>query len=119
MVSKGRLDPLMTFWEREGSTIGGVDTVIPEWTGERWVTLLQVASHAGHEDVTRWLLEEAHADPTIAVPVGGANARLEDESGHNSDVSDTPAALPAGTRRAAYDLGRTRGVRNVFRRMCG
>jgi len=37
MVSKGRLDPLMTFWEREGSTIGGVDTVIPEWTGERWL----------------------------------------------------------------------------------
>ena len=116
MVTKGRLDPLKIFWEREELVIGGVDMAIPEWTGERWGTLLQVASRAGQEEVTRWLLEEAHADPTVAVPAGIANARQEDEDGHESDASETPSVLPAGTRRTAYDLARTRGVRNIFRR---
>lgn len=116
MVSKGRLDPLKTFWEREETVIGGVDMIIPEWTGERRGSLLQVASYAGHEDVTRWLLEEAHADPTVGVPVGGVTTRQEDDNGHDSDVSDAPSTLPAGTRRTAYDLARSRGVRNVFRR---
>jgi hypothetical protein len=116
MVTKGRLDPLKTFWEREELVIGGVDIAIPEWTGERWGTLLQVASQAGQEEVTKWLLEEAHADPTVAVPAGGANARQEDEGGHDSDTSEALSALPAGTRRTAYDLARARGVRNVFRR---
>jgi len=116
MITKGRLDPLKTFWEREETVIGGVDGIIPEWTGERRGTLLQVASQAGQEEVTRWLLEEAHADPTVAVPVGGANARQEDEDGHDSDTSEAPSALPAGARRTAYDLAHTRGVRNAFRR---
>lgn len=116
MVGKGRLDPLKTFWQREEASIGGVDATIPEWTGERLGTLLQVGSHAGHEDVTRWLLEEAHANPTIVIPVRGADVRPEDESGYNSDASDKPTTLALGTRRAAYDLARTRGVRNVFRR---
>jgi hypothetical protein len=116
MVGKGRLDPLKTFWDREESSIGEIDAPIPDWTGERRGTLLQVASQAGHEDVVRWLLEEAHADPTIAVPVGGANAKHEDEDGYESGASDAPAALPAGSRRTAYDLARTRGMRNVFRR---
>jgi hypothetical protein len=119
MVSKGRLDPLKTFWDREGSIIGGVDVAIPEWTGERRGSLLQVASQAGQEEVTRWLLEEAHADPTVAVPVGGANTRQEDNHDHDSDASDIPSTLPAGTRRTAYDLARARGVRDVFRRCAG
>jgi hypothetical protein len=75
-----------------------------------------VASQAGQEEVTRWLLEEARADPTVAVPLGGANARQEDGDGYDSDASEAPSALPAGARRTAYDLARTRGVRNVFRR---
>lgn len=116
MVSKGRLDALKTFWEREESSIGEIDAKIPDWTGERRGTLLQVASQAGHEDVVRWLLEEAHADPTIAVPLGGANTKYEDDNGYESGASDAPSALPAGSRRTAYDLARTRGMRNVFRR---
>lgn len=116
MVNKGRLEPLKTFWEREETTIGSVDAPIPEWTGDRRGTLLQVAAQSGHEEVTRWLLEDVHADPTIIVPVGGASTRQEDEDGHQSDASDAPSALPAGIRRTAYDLARTRGVRNIFRR---
>jgi hypothetical protein len=116
MVSKGRLDALKTFWEREDLTIGGVDSKIPEWTGEKRATLLQVASQAGQEDVTRWLLEETHADPTIAVPIGSGNARQEDEDGHVSDLSEAVTTLPAGARRTAYDLALTREVRNAFRR---
>lgn len=116
MVSKGRLDPLKTFWEREGASFGSIDTTIPEWTGERRGTLLQIASQSGHEEVTRWLLQDAHADPTIAIPMGSATINHDDEDGRESDTSDAPSTLRAGSRRTAYDLARTRGVRNVFRR---
>jgi len=114
MVSKGRLEPLKAFWDREAPHIGSIDIQIPEWTGERKATLLQVATQAGHEDMIRWLLEEAHADPTILVPQIG---ELEEEDGgHKSVASDGPIPLPKGYRRTAYDLARTRGVRDVFRR---
>lgn len=113
MVNKGRLDPLKTFWEREGSNINGIDAPVPEWTGERSGTLLQVATSSGHEEVTRWLLEVVHADPTIEVPLGGPGDK--DEEGYISNGSDSPV-LASGLRRTAYDLAKTRGVRNVFRR---
>lgn len=113
MVSKGRLDPLISLWTREGSNLGGINTPIPEWTGEPRATLLQAATVAGHENVVRWLLEDAHADPTIDVPFRSTD---EDEDiGHLSDVSDSPQ-MTLSSRRTAYDLARTRGVRNVFRR---
>ena len=112
MVVKGRLEPLKTFWEREVASMGGIDETIPEWTGERrCATLLQVASHAGHEDMVKWMLEDVHADPTTPIPSG----RQEDPDG-GSDASDTPSALPLGSRRTAYDLAKTRAVRDVFRR---
>ncbi|KAH7911041.1 hypothetical protein BJ138DRAFT_1151551 [Hygrophoropsis aurantiaca] len=114
MVSKGRLEPLKTFWEREsGNTISSVDTPIPEWTGQRHASLLQVAAHAGQEEVTRWLLYDLHADPTI--PVGALNLG-DDIAGNESDASDAPSSVPAGSRRTAYDLACSRVVRDVFRR---
>ncbi|KAG6910244.1 hypothetical protein DXG01_012379 [Tephrocybe rancida] len=117
MVAKGRLDPLKAFWEREGPSIGSIDVRIPDWAGERGATLLQVAAQAGHEGITQWILEEARADPTIPVP----NPKLEDldeadDGGNQSDASDTPKTLARGARRTAYDLARTKGVRDVFRR---
>ncbi|KAJ7695094.1 hypothetical protein B0H17DRAFT_931041 [Mycena rosella] len=115
MVSKGRLDPLKAFWEREGPNLGGVDTLIPDWAGEKRSTLLQLAAHAGHEDVTDWLLENLHADPTVDVPLAKAGELEDDDSG---DASDS-AKAPKGSRRTAYDLARTRAVRDVFRRCAG
>ncbi|KAJ6581211.1 hypothetical protein B0H19DRAFT_1114230 [Mycena capillaripes] len=115
MVSKGRLDPLKTFWEREGDNLGGVDVTIPDWADEKRATLLQVAAHAGHEDVTSWLLETLHADPTVDVPLPKAGDPEDNDSG---DASDSPKP-PKGSRRTAYDLARTRAVRDVFRRCAG
>lgn len=114
MVDKGRLEPLKAFWDRGALGIGSIDAQIPEWTGERRTTLLQVAAQAGREDVIHWLLEEAHADPTVPVAQGKIG-ELEDE-GNKSDDSNGPVILPAGHRRTAYDLARTKGVRDVFRR---
>jgi hypothetical protein len=116
MVSKGRLDPLVAFWTREGSDLGGIDTPIPEFTGETRATLLQVATAAGHENVIRWLLEDAHADPTIDVPSRSMGGNDDQDASHKSDASDSPPMVAAGSRRTAYDLARTREVRNVFRR---
>nr|GAT42923.1 predicted protein [Mycena chlorophos] len=113
MVGKGRLEPLKTFWEREGEGLGGVDAPIPVWTGEKRATLLQVAARSGHDDVTEWLLETLHADPTIDVPLG----RMEDADSDDS-ASDAPK-LPKGGRRTAYDITRSRAVRDVFRRCAG
>ena len=68
MVKRGRLDSFKTFWEREAAAIGGIDAPIPDWTGERDGTILQLATHAGQEEFTRYLLEELHANPTLDVP---------------------------------------------------
>jgi hypothetical protein len=116
MVSKGRLEPLKAFWDREAANIGSIDVQIPEWTGERRATLLQVSAQAGDEDMVHWLLEEARADPTISVPLTKIRELEEEEYGHQSDASDGPIKLPMGSRRTAYDLARTKGVRDVFRR---
>jgi hypothetical protein len=110
MVSKGRLEPLKGFWEREGQDIGGVDAPIPEWTGDRRASLLQVAVQAGHEAVVQWLLFDLHADPTTPVSLAWTK-----EGGIESDGSDMEAP-PGGSRRTAYDLARSRAVRDVFRR---
>ncbi|KAF7294481.1 bVLRF1 domain-containing protein [Mycena kentingensis (nom. inval.)] len=115
MVSKGRLEPLKTFWEREGTGLGGVDARIPEWVPEsdKRVTVLQVAAHAGHEDVVEWLLETLHADPTVDVPW----LRAEAENGEHQ--GETEQQQLSGSRRTAYDISRTREVRDVFRRCAG
>lgn len=110
MVLKGRLEPLKGFWEREGEDIGGVDAPIPEWTGDRRASLLQVAAQAGHEAVVEWLLCDLHADPTTPLPLAWTR-----DGGIESDGSDVERPL-AGSRRTAYDLARSRAVRDVFRR---
>ncbi|CCM00373.1 uncharacterized protein FIBRA_02403 [Fibroporia radiculosa] len=110
MVTKGRLESLKTFWEREGNNLGNINVQIPEWANERGGTLLQVAARAGQPDVTQWLLEDMHADPTLDVPANGG----ADEDPHQSDMEGS--SLPAGLRRTAYDLARSRAVRDVYRR---
>ncbi|KAF8899611.1 hypothetical protein CPB84DRAFT_1780198 [Gymnopilus junonius] len=117
MVVKGRLEPLKTFLERERETIGGVDTRIPEWTGEKKATIFQVAVHSGHEDLIQWLLEEARADPTVPVPsTRPDNTEDVNEEGIKSDASDPSRPLASGSHRVAYDLARTRPIRDIFRR---
>ncbi|KZS94374.1 hypothetical protein SISNIDRAFT_478213 [Sistotremastrum niveocremeum HHB9708] len=115
MTTKGRLDALTQFWKREGESLGGVDAHVPEWTGERGSTLLQVATISGQEDVVQWLLEDLRANPTLPL-----SHIADDESelqAVESDHSDTMAvSKPSGPRRTAYDLARTRELRNVFRR---
>lgn len=117
MISKGRSEPLKSFWEREGASLGGVDALIPEWTGDRRASLLQVAVQSGQEDVTRWLLYDLHADPTIVVPSSGVHQ--EDKAANESDASNAPPLQGAGSRRTAYGLARTRAVRDVFRQCAG
>lgn len=114
MVGKGRLEPLKAFWDREGASLGGIDTRIPEWAGEKRVTtLLQLAAFSGQEEVTNWFLE-MHADPTIAVPEGEEREREKDEEG---EEESGPVSEPNFKRlQTAYDLAPSRGVRDVFRR---
>ncbi|TRM65264.1 hypothetical protein BD626DRAFT_628475 [Schizophyllum amplum] len=91
MITRGRLEPLQSFWAREGAGLGGPDAPIPAFANERARTILQLATREGQVDIVRWLLEDADADPTV----------------------------PADEGRAAYDLARTREVRDVFRRAAG
>ncbi|GJJ11217.1 hypothetical protein Clacol_005449 [Clathrus columnatus] len=91
MVKKGRLDAFKDLWAREGSQLGGINSKI----SPNEATLLHVSASAGQEEITRYILEELHADPTIPVLGNGVSA-----------VS----------RRVAYDLAKTRAARNVFRR---
>lgn len=108
MITKGRLDPLKSFWEREAGSIGGVNVAIPEWIGDRRASLLQVAAQSGHEEIVRWLLYDLRADPTVSVSARWTKA---DDAGGESDTSDVPSS-----RRTAYDLARSRAVRDVLRR---
>ncbi|KAH9852051.1 hypothetical protein C2E23DRAFT_731600 [Lenzites betulinus] len=120
MLKRGRLDTLKTFWEREGTSLGGIDAPVPEWTEERGGTLLQVAAHTGQEEIVRWLLEDLRANPTLDAPAprSGSVVIEAEDSGAESDADAGAKPLPRarGSRRTAYDLARTKEVRNVFRR---
>lgn len=111
MITKGRLESLKAFWEREAQSIGGVNAAIPDWVGDRRSSLLQVAAQSGQEETVRWLLLDLRADPTTPVSASWTKA---DDAGNESDASDMPGT--AGSRRTAYDLARSRAVRDVFRR---
>ncbi|TCD65916.1 hypothetical protein EIP91_002031 [Steccherinum ochraceum] len=113
IVSKGRVDTLKTFWAREEASIGGIDARIPEWAEGAGGTLLQVAVQAGQEEMTRYLLEDARANPTLDVPTDHVAQPLQ--GAEQSDDEDR-TSQPVGHRRTAYDLASTRAVRNVFRR---
>lgn len=112
LISRGKVDPLKSFWTREEPTFGGIDVRIPDWAEGKGGTLLQLAAQAGQEEATRWLLEEAHADPTVDVPID--HIQIIPPNGEQSDDEDQRS--PAGSRRTAYDIASTRAVRNVFRR---
>jgi len=111
MVSRGRLEPLKAFWEKEHASLvggggGGIDIGVPRVAGEhQGQTILQVAASSGQEEVVRWLLEEKDADPTVDVP-------------SETSIIDPDDATPS-KRRTAYDLASTKEVRNVFRRCAG
>ena len=111
MVSKGRLESLKQFWEKEhASVVGdggeGVDARAPKVAGEhQGQTILQVAASSGQAEVVQWLLEQRNADPTIDVP-------------SETSIIDSDDASPS-KRRTAYDLASTKEVRNVFRRCAG
>ncbi|KAJ3745468.1 hypothetical protein DFH05DRAFT_1444447 [Lentinula detonsa] len=110
MVSKGRLEPLKAFWEREGHNFGGIDARIPEWIGEKRVaTLLQLATQSGQDDAVNWILE-MHADPTVPVP----HLELEGNGAEEGEEPDLKRRLST-----AYDLAQTRSIRDVFRRNAG
>ncbi|KAG9018896.1 hypothetical protein FRB90_008477 [Tulasnella sp. 427] len=104
MVRKGRLEPLKTFWEKQGRDfVGGVDGRLPNWLDPKDganATLLQVATASAQPEVVRWLLEDLRADPTIPVP-----PQLIKYKDGEADDDQT-----------AYDLAPNLEVRNVFGR---
>src|SRR6266702_1367952 len=114
MVLHGRLDALKDFWVREGEGLGGIDTIIPPWAGEKVSTLLQYAAQCGQDEVTRWLLDEAHADPTIAVPSEAPVTRQDTSVDSPESIKEARVAY-----RTAYDVASSRAVRDVFRRSAG
>jgi hypothetical protein len=114
MANHGRLDVLKDFWEREGKGLGGIDARIPSWTGVKVATLLQYAAQAGQEEVTEWLLNVGHADPTVAVPSGVAVTGQDPLDGDQETTKVT-----RGLHQTAYDLASSRAVRDVFRRSAG
>lgn len=111
MVSKGRLESLKQFWEKEYANLAGgggegIDIRVPKVAGEyQGQTILQVAASSSQEEVVRWLLEEKNADPTIDVPLEGP-------------IADPDGVAPS-RHRTAYDLASTKEVRNIFRRCAG
>ncbi|KAF8519679.1 hypothetical protein JB92DRAFT_2897532 [Gautieria morchelliformis] len=108
MVTKGRVEPFKALWERDGALLGGINARVPD----REATLLHLSAQAGQEQMTQVLLEDFRADPTIGVE----GEEREDLDAVDSDTSDAPQPISALSKRAAYDLAKTREVRNVFRR---
>jgi len=118
MVERGRVDALKAFLARDDPLGGGVDARMPEDVsdGVQGETLLVFAARKGQEEVVRWLLEDARADPTIAVlrsAIAGVTDSLYDDV---EEEDDATRPIIGGTRRTAYDFARTRSVRNTFRR---
>ncbi|CAE6402134.1 unnamed protein product [Rhizoctonia solani] len=115
MIVKGRMDPLKVFWEKNSDTITA-NTMIPEWAQAQETrglcTLLQVASAAGQEAVTRWLLEDQRADPTVPIPSGAVAV----SSLPTASDSESEAPRVAGHVQKAYHVAGNRSTRNVFRR---
>ncbi|ETS65345.1 hypothetical protein PaG_00077 [Moesziomyces aphidis] len=129
MVRKNRTEALVTFLSKNADEMlaGKIDAKLPDWLMEQQVndagasapasrlvpsTLLQLAAEAGSEGVTRFLLEDQRADPTMAPE------RLGELRGRFAADGSTPAAGGEEmAHRAAYDLCSTKEVRNVFRRM--
>lgn len=118
MITRGRVEALKALAEKGSLGPGGADVRVPDFVDEATAgrTLLMLATSVAQPELVHWLLEEAGADPTIDVPSSGA---AEEEAGGDSDASDAAPKRPTGGRRTAYDLARTREVRDVFRRAAG
>ncbi|OCB89986.1 hypothetical protein A7U60_g2842 [Sanghuangporus baumii] len=122
MVKRGRLEAAKSFWEREGTGLGGVDALVPEWTGEKLSTLLQVTANSGQAEVTAWLLDDLNADPTVPVPSNAPQDIVKADGASDSrPATPDPGAVTRapGSVRTAYDVASTRAVRDVFRRSAG
>lgn len=118
MVAKGRVDALKTFIAREGELLGSgaVNARVPADLDDATAgeTLLSYAARKGQEDIVRWLLEEARADPTL--DIYRASGITDDVPAGEDDEDEAARPVVGGSRRTAYDFARTRGVRNIFRR---
>lgn len=119
MVKKGRLDAAKTFWDRESKTLGGIDTRIPDFLGEKVGTLLQLAVINGQAEMTEWLLDNMNADPTIPVPVVVYRAPQPEDKEILDKRSLTSEDARSQSNRVAYDIASTREVRDVFRKSAG
>jgi hypothetical protein len=129
MVQRGKVDTLKAFLDKESIFLGGMDARVPAWMGfdaggddaeerARGRTLLMAAAAAKQEEVIRWLLEDARADPTLDVV--GAAAGLDVDAANSDAEADLDAQAPAPSgRRTAYDLARATEARAVFRRCAG
>jgi hypothetical protein len=118
MVERGRTDALKSFLAKD-NPLGddGVNARIPDGVldGVSGQTLLMHAARKDREEVTRWLLEDARADPTVGVVRGSvAGAGPVDDNAEDEDELARP--LVGGTRRTAYDFAHSKTVRDVFRR---
>ncbi|SPO38275.1 related to VMS1 - component of a Cdc48p-complex involved in protein quality control [Pseudozyma flocculosa] len=122
-----------------------VDARLPEWwlleqiggDGSRGAadtklvpcTLLQLAAEAGADEVTRYLLVDRRADPSLPVERAGeirrrnrSQAAATSENGEQGIVVvDTLTSADGEDRtaghRAAYDLASNKETRNVFRKL--
>lgn len=125
MISRNRLEALKSFWDKESATLGGVNALIPEYVREevdgpmrRAGTLLQAAAAEGSEDTVKWLLEEKDADPTVPVSLLSTHEDAKDsvEDAKSEEGEEEQLPLNPGAKRVAYDLARTKTVRDIFRR---
>lgn len=124
MVSRDRPEALKSFIEREESILGDVNALIPEFvytdvssSMRRAGTLLQVATLVDSEDTVKWLLEDKDADPTIPIPLSSREDDKdveEEERAKEGEVESLP--LKPDTKRTAYDLAKTKVIRDIFRR---
>jgi hypothetical protein len=130
MIERGKLEALKGFLEKESSTIG-VDGRVPTWMGysaggdieeesARGRTVLMLAVVAKQEEIVRWLLEEAGANPTLDVATATSHDEAPlDDTPADGETDDQPLVSAPSGRRTAYDLARTADIRNVFRRAAG
>lgn len=122
MISRDRLEAFKAFWDREADALGGINALIPEYACadvngnlKRAATFLQAAALSGSENILQWLLTDGNADPTVPVP---AVFRDDDQDipDDRQETDGESVPLKPGGHRTAYDLSRTKVVRDIFRR---
>jgi len=123
MISRDRLEAFKAFLDREADALGGINALLPEYACaevngslKRTATFLQAAAAAGSEGILQWLLTDRNADPTIPVPMvcRDDDQDIPDDQQEEADGESVP--LKPGGHRTAYDLSKTKAVRDIFRR---